>query len=230
MSGGLEIIRGACAHDCPDTCARLVEVENGIARKLVGDPGHPFTRGVLCAKVNYYLERVYDRNRNLYPLKRVGAKGDAKFVQVSWDDALAGISRRWKSIIQESGAEAILPYSFAGNQGLIQCGSLDRRLFATLGASRLERGLCGETAVAGLAATQGSGLGIDPEDIVHSRYIVLWEPTRLSRICTFGPTSAKRGRTARGSWSSIRSEREPRTRRIGTSVRCPRPTPRWRSG
>src|SRR5437016_455828 len=172
-SDPLQIIRGACGHDCPDTCAWLVEVRQGVAEKLYGDPDHPFTRGTLCAKVNHYLERVYHSDRVLFPLKRVGAKGEGRFVRVSWPDALGEIAGRWQTIIKESGAEAILPFSFAGNQGLIQYASLDRRLFGLLGASQLTRALCGDVATAGLASTQGTDL-FDPEEIIHSRFIVLW--------------------------------------------------------
>ncbi len=167
-------VRGACGHDCPDTCSWIVEVRDGKAQTLTGDPAHPFTRGTLCAKVNHYLDKVYHPDRVLYPLKRVGAKGDARFARVSWGEALADIAARWTAIINESGAEAILPHSSAGVQGLIQMGSIDRRLFATLGASGLDRNICGAVASAGLKATIGTGSGIDPEQIVHSRYVVLW--------------------------------------------------------
>lgn len=170
----LETIRGACSHDCPDTCSWIVEVEAGKAKKLYGNPKHPFTRGTLCAKVNPYLDRVYHPDRVLHPLKRIGAKGEGRFERVSWDEALADVARRWNAIIAESGAEAILPYSHAGNQGMIQMASLDRRLFGALGCSRLERSLCGEVAGIGLAATNGLPYGVDPEELVHSRYIVLW--------------------------------------------------------
>ena len=44
-------IKGACGHDCPDTCGWVVDVVDGEAVKMVGDPDHPFTRGTLCAKV-----------------------------------------------------------------------------------------------------------------------------------------------------------------------------------
>jgi len=141
---------------------------------MYGDPGHPFTRGALCGKVNHYLERVYHPDRLLYPLKRIGAKGEGRFTRVSWDEALQDIATRWQSIMVESGAEAIMPYSSAGTQGLIQCASLDRRLFGLLGCTHLERAICGEVAGIGLATTQGNGFGADPEDLVHSRYIVLW--------------------------------------------------------
>ena len=167
-------IRGACGHDCPDTCAWTVEVQDGTATRLAGDPAHPFTRGTLCAKVNHYLERVYHPDRVLHPLKRTGRKGEGQFTPVSWAEALADIAARWQAIIAESGAEAILPYSSAGVQGVIQQASLDRRLFGSMGCTALQRAICGGVASAGMRATIGVGSGIDPEDIVHSRYIVLW--------------------------------------------------------
>ena len=169
-----KVIRAACSHDCPDACSWLVTVKDGVAVGLSGDPGHPFTRGTLCAKVNHYLERVYDPKRVLYPLRRVGQKGEGRFERVGWDEALTDITDRLKRIIAEFGPTAIMPYSYAGNQGLIQYGSLDRRFFSRLGATRLERTLCGDTATAGIAATQGNGVGIDPEDISRSRFIILW--------------------------------------------------------
>jgi anaerobic selenocysteine-containing dehydrogenase len=128
----------------------------------------------LCAKVNHYLERVYHPDRVLHPLKRVGPKGSGQFERVSWDSALGDIAARWHAITAQFGAEAIVPYSAAGNQGLLSFASLDQRLFGALGCSRMDRSLCGVVAATGLAATQGNGYGVNPEDLVHSRYIVLW--------------------------------------------------------
>src|SRR3954451_13842932 len=93
------MVRGACPHDCPDTCAWQVTVENGTATRLVGDPEHPFTRGGLCAKVNHYLERVYSPDRLLYPLRRTGPKGQRSFERVSWEQALDDIAGRLTSIV-----------------------------------------------------------------------------------------------------------------------------------
>jgi anaerobic selenocysteine-containing dehydrogenase len=183
----IHVVRGACGHDCPDTCAWVVEVRDGRAERLSGDPGHPFTRGTLCAKVNHYLGRVYHPDRVLYPLKRAGRKGDGRFVRVSWDEALADIATRWNAIAAESGAEAILPYSSAGVQGLIQQESLDARLFGSMGCSGLDRNICGAVAAAGLSATIGCGTGIDPEQIVHSRFIVLWGTNTIVTNLHFWP-------------------------------------------
>jgi anaerobic selenocysteine-containing dehydrogenase len=183
----LDVVRGACGHDCPDTCSWVVEVRDGTAERLYGDPNHPFTRGTLCAKVNHYLERVYHPDRVLYPMKRVGTKGEGRFARVSWDEALADIAARWNAIVSESGAEAILPYSSAGTQGLIQMASLDRRLFGSMGCTNLDRKICGGVAAAGMTATIGCGTGIDPEQVVHSRFIVLWGTNTIVTNLHFWP-------------------------------------------
>jgi anaerobic selenocysteine-containing dehydrogenase len=167
-------VRGGCAHDCPDSCAWIATVQDGVAVRLRGDPAHPFTRGALCAKVSRYLDRVYNPDRLLYPLRRVGPKGEGHFQRVGWEEALAGIAERLTTVVAESGGEAVLPYSFAGNMGLTQYRGLDRRFFARLGASQLARTVCGGTATAGLEVTLGAGPGALPEQMRHSRHIVLW--------------------------------------------------------
>jgi len=171
---GLRVVKGACPHDCPDTCAWEVTVEDGRAVKLAGDTTHPFTHGGLCAKVNHYLDRVYGAERLLHPLRRVGSKGEGRFEQVSWDDALEDIAGRLKQIVAEDGGQAVLPYSYMGTQGLVQGQSMDRRFFARLGATRLERAICASTGSSGAFATLGTNIGILPEEIAHARFIVLW--------------------------------------------------------
>src|SRR6516165_8353213 len=68
------VVHAACPHDCPDACGVLITVEDGRATKIQGDPGHPVTRGFLCAKVAKYLDRVYSPERVLYPMRRVAPK------------------------------------------------------------------------------------------------------------------------------------------------------------
>ena len=169
------VVRGACPHDCPDTCAWTVTVRDGRAVEMRGDPDHPFTRGGLCAKVNRFLDdRTYNPNRIVAPLRRVGPKGDAAFEPISWDDAIADIAARWRSIIDEYGASAIAPFWFMGNQGAIQTMGMPDRFFRALGASELQATVCGATSGAGIEQSIGSTVSFDPEDIRHSRYIVLW--------------------------------------------------------
>ncbi|HEY7512034.1 MAG TPA: molybdopterin oxidoreductase family protein [Vicinamibacteria bacterium] len=163
-----------CPHDCPDTCVMTVEVEGGKAVGLGGDPAHRFTQGFLCAKVNRYLERVYSPERVLHPMRRAGRKGEGRFERVSWEEALDTIARRFREIVAGHGPQAILPYSYAGNMGLLSYGSMDRRFFHALGASLLDRTICASAGAAGLKATVGKSIGFDPEAVVHARLIVAW--------------------------------------------------------
>jgi anaerobic selenocysteine-containing dehydrogenase len=167
-------LKVVCPHDCPDTCVMTVDVEDGRAVGLGGDPDHRFTQGFLCAKVNHYLERVYSPDRILYPMKRVGAKGEGRFERITWDEALDLIAGRFREVIAAHGPQAILPYSYAGNMGLLSYGSMDRRFFGALGASLLDRTICATAGAAGLAVTVGKSIGFDPEAVVHSRFIVAW--------------------------------------------------------
>jgi len=171
---GRRTLKVVCPHDCPDTCVMTVDVEDGKAVSIGGDADHRFTQGFLCAKVNRYLERVYSPDRILHPLRRVGRKGEGRFERISWDAALDEIAVRFRRVIAEHGPQAILPYSYAGNMGLLSYGSMDRRFFHALGASLLDRTICASAGAAGLKATVGRSMGFDPEAIVHARFIVAW--------------------------------------------------------
>jgi anaerobic selenocysteine-containing dehydrogenase len=175
------IVRGACPHDCPDTCATLTTVENGRAISIAGDPNHPFTQGFLCAKVNRYVERTYHAERLKTPLKRSGQKGSGQFVPISWDDALDEIATRLTGIAQSSdGPQAVLPYSYAGTMGLVQGSSIDYRFFHLLGASKLDRTICSEAGRQGMIMTLGANLGADGEGIPESDLILLWGTNTLT--------------------------------------------------
>ena len=168
------VVRGACHHDCPDTCVWEVTVEDGRAVALRGLADHPTTKGQLCPKVNRFLDRVHHPDRILTPLRRTGPKGSGEFTPVTWDDAIAEIGERFRSIIAQSGPAAILPYSFDGTQGVIQKGILARRFFAALGTSDVRRHLCGVTAWLGAADVLGTPRGINPEDLHLARTMILW--------------------------------------------------------
>ncbi|MCX7169358.1 MAG: molybdopterin-dependent oxidoreductase, partial [Proteobacteria bacterium] len=169
-----KIVRAACPHDCPDTCALLVTVDDaGRAVQVRGDPDHPTTAGSLCTKVAHYAERVYSPDRLLYPQKRVGKKGEGRFERISWDEALDTIARRFGEICADD-PRAILPYSYAGTMGYVQGGSMDRRLFHRLGASFLERTICSTAGTAGYAASIGASVGMDLEEFANARLILIW--------------------------------------------------------
>jgi anaerobic selenocysteine-containing dehydrogenase len=168
--------------DCPDTCGWTVTVEDGRAVKLAGDPAHPFTRGVLCTKLNGYLDYARAPDRLLHPLRRSGPKGSGDFVRISWDDALDEIAGRLTAIIRELGAEAIWPYTGTGSMGLLQgVYGAGRRLWNVLGTSQHRVTICTIAGGVGTGYTLGDNrVGMDPESLRLSRLIVLWGSNTLS--------------------------------------------------
>jgi anaerobic selenocysteine-containing dehydrogenase len=191
------VVQAACPHDCPDACGVLITVEHGRATRIQGDPGHPVTRGFLCAKVAKYLDRVYSPDRVLYPMRRITRKGPTPgqrsfaaglsgaavltpadgaqaWQRISWDEALDEIASRFRRIRAEFGSEAILPYSFGGTLGALNGASMDRRFFHRLGASQLDRTICSMAGETGLKSVLGEKLGTEPEQFKHSKYIIAW--------------------------------------------------------
>jgi len=169
------VVRAACPHDCPDTCAMLVTVENGVAVKVEGAKDHPFTQGTLCNKVSRYLDRTYSKDRVLHPMKRVGAKGEGRFARISWDEAIATIAAKFGEIAaSRDGPQAILPYDYAGTMGHVQWKSMGKRFFHRLGASLLERGICSSAGKEGMKLTLGGSYGMDPERFIDARLILIW--------------------------------------------------------
>jgi anaerobic selenocysteine-containing dehydrogenase len=187
-----QVVHAACPHDCPDACGVLITVQDGHATKIQGDPNHPMTRGFLCAKVAKYLERVYSPDRVLYPMRRIVAKGlsapgsvaaagqpgavvpTRAWQRISWDEALDEIATRFQKISAEFGPEAILPFSYGGTLGALNGASMDRRFFTRLGASDLERTICSSAGEAGIESVFGVKLGTEPDQFIHSRYIIAW--------------------------------------------------------
>ncbi len=169
----MEIRYSVCPHDCPDTCALKVNIENGRIVKVGGDSSHPITRGVICEKVRAYPERIYG-NRILYPMRGAGKKGSGEFKRISWDDAIDEIAGRWKELISECGPESIMPYSYGGTEGIINKSSMDRRLFNKIGATALDRTICSTAGSLGYQLAYGISKGVNPLDAVNSKLIIFW--------------------------------------------------------
>jgi len=166
-------VRATCPLDCPDTCALLVTVEDGVATAVKGDPDHPTTAGVLCTKVSRYTERTYHEDRLLTPLRRVGKKGEGKFERISWDEALDIIAARLTPIAAAN-PQAILPYSYCGTMGLVQGESMSSRFFHQLGASLLDRTICASAGATGYRYTVGATIGTDMEQFQNAKLIIIW--------------------------------------------------------
>src|SRR4051812_25498551 len=168
------VFPSVCSLDCPDQCGLLVHKQDGKIVKIEGDPDHPITRGNICNKVRHMGERIYDSKRIKTPLKRVGPKGDGKFVPISWEEAIEAITNHWKKLIKDEGPESILPYSFYGNMGNLSAEGMDRRFFNYLGSSQLDRTICSLAGTVGYDYTMGGSYGTDPEDMTETKLFILW--------------------------------------------------------
>lgn len=191
-------VRAACPHDCPDTCAIRVTVQDGRAIKVQGDPDHPPTHGALCTKVSRYPERTYHAERLLHPMKRSGPKGSGQFVRVGWDEALADIATRLQAIAGRGpdAAQAIVPYSYAGTMGLVQGESMAARFFNRLGASLLDRTICSSAGGEALTATYGGKVGMHLEFYAESRLILIWGSNSIAsnlHFWTFAQAAKRAG-------------------------------------
>lgn len=165
--------RSVCPFDCPDACGLLVTVADDRAIQVAGDPQHPTTRGLLCPKMQHYERTVHSPRRLSTPLRRSGPKGSGQFTPISWDEAVEQICSRWQAIIASHGAEAILPYSYAGTMGLVQRNS-GHPFFHKLGASRLARTICSPAKEAGWQAVMGDTPGLDQSELQQSDLVILW--------------------------------------------------------
>nr|WP_295784091.1 molybdopterin-dependent oxidoreductase [Rhodoferax sp.] len=173
---------GACPLDCPDGCAWQVTVRDGVAIKLHGRSDHPMTHGMLCAKVNHYLEHTAAPDRLLYPMRRTGPKGSGTFSRITWDDALGEIAERFQKIITQHGGEAIWPYQGTGTLGFLQGiqGRAGSRLWNVLGASNHDMTICSIAGLVGLEYTIGAPRGIEPEALADAQLILLWGVNTLT--------------------------------------------------
>src|SRR5262245_47529427 len=176
VANGPRQVHGACALDCPDTCSWIVSVEDGRAVRLQGDAAHPFTRGVLCNKVNGYIAYSQSPDRLLHPMRRRGPKGGGTFDRISWDEALDEIAERLAGVVREFGPQAIWPYLGSGSMGLIQGAyGAGRRFWNVLGASQHLMTICTIAGGVGTGYTLGDNrVGMDPETLRYAKLIIVW--------------------------------------------------------
>lgn len=174
-----------CPYDCPSTCGLLAEVENGRIIKVKNDPAHPVSKNGICRKMQHYEQDIYSKDRLMTPMRRVGKKGEGKFVPVSWEEAVQEITDRLKAIIEEWGAEAILPCVYSGVMSDIQrnCGDA---FFNRMGASELVKTLCSSAKGAGYDAVVGKTGCLEPTELNDSDLYLIWScnltATRLQTL------------------------------------------------
>lgn len=223
-----EIFHGACPHDCPDTCSMDYEVRGGQLISVKGKKNHPMTRGGLCVKLKDFHDHHANPDRLMYPMRRSGPKGSRQFERITWDEAISEIGTRWREIIGTYGSQAIMPYSYLGNMGLVQGINSGDPFFNRLGTTVNEKTFCASGSSTAWLLTVGPTGAVDPESFVHSKFIVIWACNSISTNLHHWPfvlEAQKRGAKIVVIDSFSRVRQRPAT---GTSARSPAPMALWR--
>ena len=174
LKWGQTTVDTVCTLDCPDTCSLEVTLEQGKVVGIDGSDKQAVTDGYICGKVRRFGERVYGDTRLRTPLVREGKRGEGRFRKASWNKALGTIAARMREIRDQWGAEAILPFSYGGSNGLLTQDTVDARLFRQFGTSRLARTVCAIPTSTANQALYGKMTGVTYPDYRHARLIVVW--------------------------------------------------------
>ena len=186
---GERILPTVCASHCGGSCLLRVHVKDGVITRIETDEGdEPQIRG--CFRGRAYRQRVYDPNRILHPLKRVGERGQAQFVPISWDEALSTVANEMVRIRDTYGAASIMYIPMAGDVVALHGHSLYDRLLRMFGGYT---GMTGITSfgqgIFSSVATYGTFMCSNTrDDLLNSRLIILWgfDPGK----CVNGPNTA----------------------------------------
>ncbi len=163
--------RSVCPRDCPDVCSMVAQIEDGKIVRVLGDPDHPITQGYLCGRFQHYEELINHPDRLLHPLARESKTSPLE--RVSWDDALDLIAARWLAIIDEHGPEAILPYRYLGNMGILGTHYADR-LWNAIGTSRVGMEICAIAGIEAVLRVFGRLRGTEPQHVSKTKLFIGW--------------------------------------------------------
>jgi anaerobic selenocysteine-containing dehydrogenase len=186
-----------CPHDCPSVCALDVEVIDGVRiGRVHGAADHPYTAGVVCAKVARYAERIHHPDRLTQPLRRVGPKGSRQFQPISWDEALDRTAEAFLDAERRYGAESVWPHFYAGTMGLVMRDGIDRLTHAKR-YSRYYGDICTGISWPGYIAGTGKMRGVNADEIEKADCVVIWGTNAVATQVNL-MTHAMRARKTRG--------------------------------
>jgi anaerobic selenocysteine-containing dehydrogenase len=191
------IAASACPHDCPSTCALDVEIVDARTMGRVrGAPDNDYTRGVICAKVARYAERIHHPDRLTTPWRRTGPRGAGQFAPISWNDALDLVAEKFAQAERRDGSEAVWPYYYAGTMGLVMRDGINR-LRHVKNYSGFFSTICTNPAWSGFLAGTGRLAGPDPREMAQSDLVVIWGTNAVNTQVNV-MTHAVRARKERG--------------------------------
>jgi thiosulfate reductase / polysulfide reductase chain A len=106
MSPELLTKRTVCSL-CAQNCGLLVHIKDGKIVKVQGNPDHPGSRGYTCKRMASAIQWLYDKNQLKHPLKRAGERGEGKWIQISYEQALDEIAEKLKTLKEKYGAHSL---------------------------------------------------------------------------------------------------------------------------
>jgi thiosulfate reductase / polysulfide reductase chain A len=151
----------------------LVEVTDDRPIRVAGDPAHPVSKGFVCHRGLAAVEYFEHPGRLDYPLKRVGAPGEGRWVRVTWDEAIDDIATRLAVIRERDGAEAVahLAGTFHGTDHGIGVRFMNLFGSPNYGGTGI---ICAGPKLTGEALTYGFGPAV-PEIVPgETRVVLLW--------------------------------------------------------
>ncbi|MDO4466764.1 MAG: molybdopterin-dependent oxidoreductase [Bacillota bacterium] len=176
--------KSICPYDCPQACGLEITLENEQIVKVEGDKEHPVFKGLICHKMRNYQAAIYNKERILTPLKRIGKKGEGMFQEVSWEQAIQEITDHWHHDLQEYGPDAILGVSSSGTQGLLQKNIVDA-LFNKIGGRKVEMTLCSGAKTGAFESLTNNSGSLCPSQMMDSDYYLVWSSNvRNTRLAT----------------------------------------------
>ena len=167
----IEKFRSACALNCPDICAYIIHVEDGLITRVEGDSEHPYTLGRCCPKGHAHVLRMYNEDRLLYPQRK---QQDGSFKRISWDKAFDEISLQMGEAREAFGPQSVGIYSGSGNDGMAPRYAAR---FANAFGCRMIPGIveiCFEGAYEGARFNVGPFPPHELQDWANSKCIVIW--------------------------------------------------------
>ena len=170
-----EIIPTMCATHCGGACMLRVHVKDGVITRVETDNGEePQLRA--CMRGRALRQRVYSPDRILYPMKRVGKRGEGRFERISWDEALDKVAFQLKRVRDEYGPKAILYLDMAGDLVSLNTPATMNRLLSQTGGYSTWWGTT--SFHGGMFAsffTYGSIYCSNTrDDLLNSRFIIMW--------------------------------------------------------
>ncbi|HKJ65139.1 MAG TPA: molybdopterin-dependent oxidoreductase, partial [Desulfopila sp.] len=168
-----QIFRNACPRNCYDTCSIKSYVKDGVLQFVEGAPESTFTDGGLCVKGNSYVRQLYSPDRIKYPMKQIG-RGSGNWKRISWDEALETISSKILEIkAKDDNLLGLGLTKYSGNFGITHYGV--EGMMSSLGyTTRFVGTPCWPAGIDAQNYDTGSMWCNDPEDMVNSKYIIIW--------------------------------------------------------